>query len=369
MSSPSPNIRAPLLAVVIPTRDEQGNIEPLYHRLCAALDGIAWEAIFVDDDSADGTAQAVRDLAARDSRVRLIWRIGRRGLASACVEGIQATTAPFIAIQDADLQHDETLLPRMFETLQKEPIDVVVGSRYAEGGGVGDWARPRARLSTLAVSLGQKLLGVEVADPMSGFFMLRRDAFETVMRRLSMVGFKLLLDILASSPKPLRVKEIPYQFRQRHAGESKFDVAIGWEFLVLLIDKLVGHLVPVRFILFAIVGAIGIVAHVIMLWLFLAAGLGFLASQSAATIAAMIANFALNNWLTYRDMRLTGRRWVTGLVSFCLVSSVGAAANLSIADFLFGERQSTWWVAGIAGAAMSLVWNYTMTAIVTWRRK
>jgi len=357
-----------VLAIVIPTRDERDNVEPLYARVRAALGDTPWEIVFVDDDSQDGTALAVRALAARDPRVRLIWRVGRRGLSSACVEGIQATTAPIIAIADADMQHDEQLLPRMLSALQNEPVDVVIGSRYVAGGGVGDWNTGRSWLSAAGGWLGRRLIGVTVADPMSGFFMLRRETFEACMRRLTMIGFKILIDILASSPRTLRVKEIPYEFRQRQSGESKFDVAIGWEFLVLLIDKLVGHMLPVRFVLFAIVGGIGIVAHLVMLWLFLYAGLSFLVSQTAATLAAMVANFTLNNWLTYRDMRLTGVRWIGGLVSFCLICSVGAAANLGVADFLFGERHSAWWIAGLAGAVMSLVWNYTMTSIFTWRR-
>ncbi len=368
MPTDSSSTPPPLLAIVIPTRDERENVEPLYERVRAALGDTPWEMVFVDDDSNDGTPLAVRALAARDPRVRLIWRIGRRGLSSACVEGIQATTAPMIAVADADMQHDEQLLPRMLSTLQSEPVDVVIGSRYVAGGGVGDWSTGRSRLSAAGAWLGQRLLGVAIADPMSGFFMLRRETFESCMRRLTMIGFKILVDILASSPRALRVKEIAYEFRQRQSGESKFDVAIGWEFLVLLIDKLVGHMLPVRFVLFAIVGGIGVVAHLVMLWLFLNAGLTFLVSQTAATLAAMVANFTLNNWLTYRDMRLTGWRWLGGLISFCLICSVGAAANLGIADFLFGERHSAWWVAGLAGAVMSLVWNYTMTSIVTWRR-
>ncbi len=359
----------PLLAVVVPTRDERANIVPLYERLRATLGDIDWEIVFVDDDSSDGTPQAVRDIARRDRRVRLLWRVGRRGLSSACAEGIQASTAPFVAVIDADLQHDETLLPRMLAALQNEPVDVVVGSRYAEGGGIGDWDAGRARLSALAIRLSGRLLKARLSDPMSGFFMLRREAFEGAMRGLSMIGFKILLDILASSPKPLRTKEIPFRFGTRQQGESKFDTLIGWEFLTLLLDKTVGHIVPVRFVLFAAVGAVGIVAHLLMLWLFLDLfGMGFLASQTAATLLAMVGNFALNNWLTYRDMRLTGWRWFGGLLSFILVCSVGAAANLSIAGFLFGAQHSTWWLAGLAGAAMSLVWNYTVTAMVTWRR-
>ncbi|MBM3528881.1 MAG: glycosyltransferase family 2 protein [Alphaproteobacteria bacterium] len=359
----------PALAVVVPTRDEHENIRPLYERLCAVLEGIDWEAIFVDDDSADGTPQAVLELARTDRRVRLIRRIGRRGLASACIEGIQASAAPFVAVMDADLQHDEALLPRMLKTLQEEPFDIVVGSRYAAEGGVGDWDEKRARLSAIATSLGQWLLRVSLTDPMSGFFMLRRDAFELSMRRLSTIGFKVLLDILASSPRPLRVKELPYRFRARQAGESKFDALTGVEYLLLLADKLVGRILPIRLVLFSVVGALGIVVHLAVLWLFLSVlGSSFLVGQTAATAAAIAGNFTLNNWLTYRDVRLAGWRWFGGLLSFALVCSVGAVGNIGVASLLFGQRDAAWWAAGIAGAAMSLVWNYAMTSILTWRR-
>jgi dolichol-phosphate mannosyltransferase len=362
-------VPAPILSVVIPTREERDNVAPLYNRLCTTLADIDWEVIFVDDDSNDGTPETVRTIAERDRRVRLIRRIGRRGLSSACVEGIQASIAPFIAIIDADLQHDESLLPRMLDVLRNEPIDIAVGSRYAAGGGVGDWDKQREKHSRIATWLGGWLLRVPLSDPMSGFFMLRRDAFDASVRRLSTMGFKILIDIVASSPRPMRIKELPYQFRSRHAGESKLDARIVGEYFVLLADKLVGHLVPIRFVLFACVGAVGILAHVIVQGiLFGPLNFSFAASQAGATLLAMVANFTLNNWLTYRDMRLTGWGWVKGLISFCLICSVGAAANVGIASVLFGVGQSAWWAAGIAGAAMSLVWNYAVTSIVTWRK-
>jgi dolichol-phosphate mannosyltransferase len=358
----------PELTVVVPTRNERGNIAALYQGLNTALADCNWEVIFVDDDSQDGTPDAVAEIAAGDRRVRLLARIGRRGLASACIEGIQSSTAPFIAVMDADLQHDETLLPRMLETLRREPVDIVIGSRYVAGGGIGEWDESRAGFSRLATGLGQRLLRVAVADPMSGFFMLRRDAFAASVRNLSAVGFKILIDILASAPKPLRVKELPFTFRSRHSGESKLDSLVAWEYLVLLLDKLIGGVVPVRFILFASVGVIGIATHLVVLGLCLHAALPFTASQLTATLVAMVGNFLLNNWLTYRDQRLRGLRLLTGLLSFVVICSFGALANVGVANILYGERHAAWWLAGIAGAAMSSVWNYAVSSVVTWRR-
>jgi dolichol-phosphate mannosyltransferase len=367
--SEGPITPGPELSIIVPTRNERDNVRPLYDGLDRALRGIDWEAIFVDDDSQDGTPEAVCRLATEDRRVRCIQRIGRRGLASACVEGILASSAVYVAVMDADLQHDERLLPNMLGILKSEPvIDAVVGSRYVEHGSIGIWSRQRAWLSGLATHLARSILRVTIADPMSGFFMVRREAFQASVRRLSSIGFKILLDILASSPRPLRVKEIPFHFRERDAGESKFDALIGWEYLMLLADKVVGHIIPIRFVLFALVGGLGLLVHLAILWFCLnPMQLSFEPSQAIATSVAIIGNFTLNNLLTYHDRRLTGWRFVRGLLSFALICSFGAVANVSIATLLFTQQHSLWWVAGIAGAAMSAVWNYAVSSVFTWR--
>jgi dolichol-phosphate mannosyltransferase len=358
----------PELTVIVPTRNENDNVCPLYQALCRTLEGIDWEVIFVDDDSQDGTPGAVCRLGALDRRVRCIQRIGRRGLASACVEGMLASSAPYIAVMDADLQHDDQLLPRMLKILKTEPIlDAVVGSRYVEHGSIGIWSGRRVWLSSVATRIGRWILQVPIADPMSGFFMVRREAFQESVRRLSNIGFKLLLDILVSSQRPLRVKEVPFHFRERHAGESKFDALIGWEYLLLLADKVIGHIVPIRFFVFVLVGGLGLVVHLAVLWVCLnTMQLSFELSQATATEVAIIGNFALNNWLTYHDRRLTGLRFVRGLLSFALICSFGAVANVGIATLLFTQQHSYWWVAGIAGAAMSAVWNYAVSSTYTW---
>jgi dolichol-phosphate mannosyltransferase len=362
---------SPELTVVIPTMNECGNIAELVSRLHGVLTGIAWEAIFVDDDSIDGTRDEIRRLSLTDGRLRCLHRIGRRGLSSACIEGIQASQSPYVAVMDADLQHDERLLPAMLDCLKHEPFDLVVGSRYIDGGGLGDWNKRRANISGLATRLSQLVLKTRIADPMSGFFMIRRDGFDRAVRTLSAVGFKILVDLLASSPKPLRLKELPYEFRLRHSGESKLDAFVAWEYLVLLADKLIGPYVPVRFVLFSIVGGIGVVAHLIILWLALNAGhLKFAVSQGLAAGIAMVGNFTLNNFLTYSDRRLKGWGFVRGLITFSLVCSVGIAGNVGVANYLFDNNNASyWWLFGIVGAAIGSVWNYAVSSVVTWKRK
>ena len=365
----SPPFSGPELTVVVPTLNEEANIAVLVGKLRHVLQDIEWEVIFVDDDSRDRTRLAAGELARADRRVRLIHRIGRRGLASACIEGVQSSTAPYVAIMDADLQHDESLLPRMLDALKSGEVDVVVGSRYVAGGDVAGWDARRAGLSRLATRLGQLILKGDVADPMSGFFMLHREAFDASVRGLSAVGFKILIDVLASADRPLRVREFPYRFRPRVAGESKLDTMVAWEYAVLVADKTIGRYVPVRFILFALIGFLGLGVHLAVLWFGLnVAAVSFPAAQATATGVAMVGNYTLNNWLTYRDRRLKGWGFVRGLLSFVLICSVGAVANVGLASFLFGNGRSSWWVAGIAGAAMSSVWNYAVSAVFTWRR-
>jgi dolichol-phosphate mannosyltransferase len=359
------------LSVIVPTFKERGNVAELVRRLDAALRGIAWEAIFVDDNSPDGTAQAVKDIAAADPRVRCIRRVGRRGLAGACIEGMLSSAAPFVAVIDADLQHDEKALPAMLERL-RNGADLVAGTRYIAGGSAASFSEKRGRISRFATRLTHRLIGTELSDPMSGFFMMRRDRLEAIAPRLSPVGFKILLDIAATAGKSLRIAEQPYSFGERFEGESKFNAQIGLEFLGLLLAKMTGDLVDPRFIFFATVGTIGLIVHLAVLKLSLALlpleADQFRVAQIIATFVAMSGNFLLNNELTYRDRRLKGLAQLRGFILFCLIASVGVLANIDLASFLYSER-SGWWVAGLSGAIMSALWNYAMSTLFVWRAR
>jgi len=361
---------APELCVVVPVLNERDNVGPLIERLRAILDGLAWEAVFVDDGSTDGTRDAVAAIGRSDSRVRLLCRTGRRGLASAFIEGVQCSLSPYVAAMDGDLQHDEALLPSMLAALRPGGVDIVVGSRYIAGGDLGEWSWHRASMSGLATRLSQAVLRANVTDPMSGFFMLPRAVFDRAAPRLSAVGFKILLDLLASLPKPPRVRELPYSFRARAAGTSKLDTGVLFDFVLLLLDKLIGAVIPVRFVLFALIGALGLVAHLVVLRVGLTwGGLSFSAAQTIATACAIAGNFALNNLFTFRDRKLKDARMLRGFLVFSAVCALGAAANLNIASLMVDAGHETWWSAGVVGAAMSLVWNYAVGSTLTWPRK
>jgi len=356
------------LSIVVPTFKECDNVSLLVDRLKAVLAGIAWEVIFVDDDSPDSTADRVRSMAQADARVRCIQRIGRRGLSTACIEGILSSSAPYVAVMDADLQHDEQILPQMLELLQQNQCDVVVGSRYVAGGSIGNWDSNRARISAFANSLSRLVCRVAIADPMSGFFMLKRPVFDASVRKMSGQGFKILLDLLASSPVPVKVTELPYEFRERRFGDSKLDTLVAWEFFMLVADKLIGHIVPVRFALFALIGGLGVLVHFAVLWYaFKVRNLAFDPSQTLAVVVAMTSNFFLNNLFTYRDMRLKGWRLIRGILTFYLICALGAVANVGIAAYLFAADQK-WWLAGFVGVLVGAVWNYAVSSVFTWKR-
>jgi dolichol-phosphate mannosyltransferase len=362
-------LAAPELSVIVPTFKESGNVAPLIRKLDTALAGIAWEAIFVDDDSPDGTSSIAKSIARDDPRVRCIRRVNRRGLSGACIEGFLSSAAPYVAVIDGDMQHDETKLPRMLEILRAGEADLVAGTRYSGGGNADAFSKSRDMISRGATVVARRFTNVRASDPMSGFFMMRRDKFDPIAGSLTTQGFKILLDILITSGTGLRVAEIPYVFGARAHGESKLDSQVALDFLGLLLAKTTGGLVTARFLSFASVGAIGLLVHMAVLSAALAyIGFDFTSAQAIATLVAMSGNFALNNRLTYRDRRLSGMGFLSGLFKFYAISAIGAVANVGIASWVY-TQDTVWWFAGVSGAVMGAVWNYSMATLVVWRVK
>ena len=358
------------LAIVLPTLNERGNIAPLIERLEAVLGAAGWEAIVVDDDSADGTAEEARKLALSDPRIRVIHRIGRRGLASAAIEGMCATAAPFVAVMDADHQHDPALLPALLEAVDSGGADIAVASRFAPGASAEglDGAR-REGQSRLANRLARRLTGTDLSDAMSGYFLLRTEQLRRQAPRLSGIGFKILLDILATASPRLAVHEVPLQFAARRGGQSKLDRAVAFDFLVGLYERWFGRVVPTRYALFGTVGALGVLVHMAVLAvIFVALGEGFALAQAAAVLVAMSFNFWLNNWLTYGDQRLTGTGpLLRGWLGFCGTCAVGALANVAVASLL-EARGIHWVLAALTGILIGSVWNYALSSRFVWGR-
>ncbi|GEO00381.1 dolichol monophosphate mannose synthase [Novosphingobium sediminis] len=367
------------LAVILPTFNERKNIAPMVERLDAALKGLAWEAIFVDDNSPDGTAEEARRIGRDDPRIRVIERIGRRGLASAAIEGMCATAAPVVAVMDADHQHDPALLPGMYEAVSGGNYDVAYASRFAEGASTEAWGRPdRVKASGLANRIARRVTGVQLSDPMSGFFMLRAETLRADAHRLSGVGFKILLDILATVDAPLRVKEFPLNFAARAEGESKLDRTVVFEFLIGLYDKWLGRIIPTRFALFGTIGGLGVIVHMAVLASVLGAfgqkvlyhnwsdQIEFIIAQTSAAVVAMTFNFVLNNELTYADKRLRGFvPLLRGWAKFAATCSVGLLANVGAAAALMRMGFHPY-PAAIVGIVVGSVWNFALSSKFVW---
>ena len=356
----------PEISIVVPTFSEAENIAELHARLSAVLGSESWELIFVDDDSPDGTANLARELSNKDQRVRCIQRIGRRGLSTAVVEGALSSSAPYVAVMDADLQHDESILPAMLHELRSRNLDIVVGSRYVAGGGTGNWDESRKTISRIAGRMAKGLVPEDLHDPMSGFFAVRTEALRDAARRLSGYGYKILLDLFVSAGKPLQFAEVPYTFKPRVHGQSKLDSLVAWEYLMLLVDKRIGHIIAPRLLFFLVVGGSGVALHYLILsTLYLALHVSFTVAQLAGTALAMTSNFFLNNLFTYRDQRLRGMKLVRGLLSFYAVCGLGALANIGIAAYAFSENIE-WALSAAAGIVVGTLWNYLATARFTW---
>ena len=356
------------VSIIIPSLNERENIPIVVERLEALLTGRKWEAVFVDDDSRDGSLEVLMSLARTKPHVRFIRRIGRRGLSSACLEGMASSVADIFAVMDCDLQHDEAILLKMLAAFEEDPsLELAVGTRYAgEGGGVGEWSKVRIFISRLATSLGSLARKTELSDPMSGFFAIRREVFEETVRQMTGKGFKILLDMVLSVGRPLKTREFSYEFRTRQHGESKLDIVVGFEYLYLLADKIFGRFVPVSFVVYVLAGLSGLFLHLAALGiLFRYVGIAFVTAQLTATLVAMVSNFLVNNSVTFRQQRLKGAMLLPGLLAYIAICGLGAIVNVQASEYLF-ENHIPWWFAGAAGALVGAVWNYAVSTQIVW---
>ncbi len=361
------------LSIVVPVFNERANVAELVSRLDATLDGIRWEVIFVDDSSPDGTAHEVRRLARIDRRVRLISRHNRRGLSSAVVEGALAAAADVIAVMDGDLQHDETTLPRLYREVVEGRAELASASRFLDDdGAAGLSSERRLKISSTGIRLANRFFHLEMSDPLTGFFVMRRSVLDRALPNLSGIGFKILLDLVtAARPRP-KVVEVPFTFRSRLHGESKLDNRVMYDFFLFFLEQKVGRFLPVsaRFISFALINSVGILVHLAVLMASVNIGTSFAVAQLLATALSMFFNFSINNAVTYHDRRLRGSDFFTGFVVFSVLCSVGIFGNVGVATLLHKEFAAVWYVfPALAGALITVVWNYVATHAFVWGRQ
>lgn len=370
------------VTIVAPTYNEAENVPRLVNEVCAALSGIDYELVIADDDSPDRTWAVAQELAAQNPRIRVLRRSSNRGLSPAVMEGFVSSSSEYVGVIDADLQHDPAILPQMVAALDAG-AEMVVGSRYVEGGGTGTWNASRRFQSWVATKLAQTFLGVELSDPMSGYFTLRRDDFNRIHSQLDSSGFKILLEIVARLA-PTRLEEVPYTFRERLAGESKLSSKIVLQYLEQLWKlSSVSRYMSVRFTKFALVGASGTIVNLCAFLAFARlSGARDWRISALATLFANLSNYTFNNAWTFRDRAHGGWSLLRGYVSYLGLSLAGLAAStltfavLMRSSDIFLHPLQTFKESYVLALAFQLVailvgtvFNYELNSRFTWRAK
>ena len=360
-----------LITVIVPTLNEVGNIEKFISRIQKVLEQTKFQILFVDDNSKDGTINRINEFKKRYDNIDLIVRVGRRGLSGACIEGIQKAKSTYFAVIDCDLQHDEKLLVKMLKAFnENKSLDLVVGSRHVNNGNSNKGLSYIRNLgSRYAIKLTQKLLKIEINDPMSGFFMAKKSSILSILNKLQPNGFKILADILATSRGNLITKELGYEFKKRDFGHSKMNFSVMLELLGLILSHLSFGIISIRFVLFGFVGFSGVIVQLMSTYFFFKIiTLSFFYSHLISIFITMTSNFYLNNSLTFKDHSLAGRSFLKGLISFYIVCSIGAFANIAVAEKIFNSIE-IWYIASLIGALIGALWNFIFSSLFTWKTR
>jgi dolichol-phosphate mannosyltransferase len=356
------------LSIVLPTYNERDNVAPIVAELLPLQSRCELEILFVDDDSADGTAERVVELAHRHPPVRLIRRVGRAGLSSAIKEGILDATGDLVVVMDCDGQHEPATVSAAVDVLQRSGADLVIGSRFHAEARIHGLSQRRERQSSLANAVARFSLPRyrQLTDFMSGFFVLRPAATLPFVRRVDVNGFKFLYELLSISGGQLRVEEVPLRFQPRITGASKLDLAIIWDLGVSILHTLLWRSVPRRAISFALVGSSGVVVQLAASHLLMALGMGFDRALPPAVVAAATSNYLINNALTFRFQRQSGLALLRGLLKFLVVASLPVLANVGVASAFYRLVAHDTFAAQLAGIVVVFVWNYAASSRFVW---
>jgi len=363
----------PDISVIIPTYNESENLPILLERVSTALRDLDHEVVIVDDDSPDGTWRIAEDLTATYPTLRVIRRIDAKGLSSAVTTGMLQATGRVLAVMDADLQHDEGILPEMHHQVANEGHDVAVGSRETEGGSYGEWSTSRKLVSFGAKLLAKWALGPQVKDPMSGFFAISRNYFQKTVDKVNPSGFKILLEFLARGSNPSTV-EVGYTFRKRLHGETKLNASIAIEYLLALIDLRFGWLIPNRFVKFGMVGITGSLLNFCGFAILQSLGASIPLAVLFGVELAIIWTYFANNFFTFTPMTYRGKDFFKGLLLYHFVGLYGLVIQFSVVDTLLSnfpvlsENLLSLYPTYMIGVAFAAIGNYFLHGYYTWNR-
>jgi len=357
------------ISVILPTYNEVENIPLIVPRLEAVLQPFSHEILIMDDNSPDGTYELAERLAAENPHIRVVRRLANRGLSPAVAEGFSVAKGQYMLVMDADMQHDETVIPE-FVSRFRAGAELVVGTRKAHGGGIENWSYFRRFLSWGATKAAEVFLPRACSDPMSGYFGVTRSFYNRIAASINPRGFKILLEILARS-RGATIAEVGYTFRPRQHGKSKLTASVALAYLVALYDLRFGRYLPLRFVKYAMVGFSGIFVNALFFWL----GRNFLVLRDSqalvmAILLSIASNFFLNNYFTFRDRTLVGFRNVLwGYLKYNFICLGGAFINYAITMNLKNDFGFNIDFANLLGVAVATFWNYFINLNITWGEK
>ena len=364
------NSQNKIISVIIPTYNEYKNLPKLLDQLLNLETIFEKEIIIVDDNSSDGTQNLARSYSQNDRRIRLISRLGRSGLSSAIKEGCLCASGDLIVIMDADGQHEPNSIINGLEKFNNKNIDIIIGSRFLEESIIKGLSSKRESGSSIANFLARITLHSgykKLTDYMTGFILLKRNSCIKYIEKIDVNGFKFLYELLSLSKGKLKVIEIPLVFGFREFGKSKLDLAVIWDFLISLIHNFFGRIIPRRAFSFALVGLIGVFVQMFAIYFLLAVtDFDFEKILPVGVILAATSNYIINNILTFRSNKLSGKNFYFGLFKFLLVASLPIIANIGVANLFYNQLSTNTFFAQIAGILVVFIWNYAASSRVVW---
>lgn len=362
-----------LISLILPTLNEEENLKVLLPNLHYILKDYSYEIIVVDDNSTDQSRKVAENLFSDEINGFIHHRIKLLGLSSAIYDGFNLATGEVVVVMDADLQHDPKILPQMIQSIISNNSDICIASRNIENGGYGDLSRMRKFLSKSGIWIANFFLNMNLSDPMSGYFALSRDLFDEVKGRINPRGFKILLEIIYKSSN-IRIAHVPYHFKARRHGETKLTPAIGFEYLLALIDLKVGWIISYRFLQFCFVGFLGSCFNFMIFSLCMTLKIPLLQSVFYAASFGMVWSFLANNFITFSESRYVQKKLLIGGAIYLIFSLPGLLVQISVTVFLFNLFSAVlnlnihYYFIYIAAVIFGAILNYFIHLKITWKR-